>query len=72
MFDTIPGLVVLGSIIKQAEQTMRSTPVSSALHGLCLQLLPSDSFSVSVLTLSAFSDESVVASVSEINPFLPK
>jgi hypothetical protein len=32
----IPGLVVLGSIRKQAEQAMESKPVSSTLHGLCI------------------------------------
>jgi len=32
----IPRLMVLGSIRKQAEQAMRSKPVSSILHGLCL------------------------------------
>ena len=45
----IPGLVVLGSIRKQAEQAMRSKPVSSTHHGLrssfCLQVLaPLSSF----------------------------
>ena len=30
------GLVVLGSIRKQTEQAMRSKPVSSTLHGLCI------------------------------------
>ena len=34
----ISGLVVLGSIRKQAEQARGSKPVSSTLHGLCLQL----------------------------------
>jgi hypothetical protein len=32
----IPGLVVLGSVRKQAEQAMGSKPVSSTLHGLCI------------------------------------
>jgi len=33
----IPGLVVLGSIRKQAEQAMRSKPQRAAtLHGLCI------------------------------------
>ena len=41
MGGAIPGLVVLGSIRKPAEQAMRNKPVSSILHGLridsCLQ-----------------------------------
>jgi hypothetical protein len=32
----ITGLVVLGSIRKQAEQAVESKPVSSTLHGLCI------------------------------------
>ena len=36
----IPGLVVLGSIRKQAEQAMRSKPVSSTPPWPLLQLLP--------------------------------
>ena len=31
-----PGLVVLGSIRKQAEKAMGNKPVSSTLHGLCI------------------------------------
>jgi hypothetical protein len=36
----IPGLVVFGSIRKQAEQAMRSKPVSSTLPWSLHQLLP--------------------------------
>jgi hypothetical protein len=32
----IPGLVVLGSIRKQAEQARGSKPVKNILHGLCI------------------------------------
>ena len=32
----MPGLAVLGSTRKQAEQAMGSKPVSSTLHGLCI------------------------------------
>jgi hypothetical protein len=38
----IPGLVVLGSIRKQAEQAMGSRPVSSTLHGLCISFCLQD------------------------------
>lgn len=34
--DAIPELVGLGSTRKQADQTMRSKPVSSTLHGVCV------------------------------------
>jgi hypothetical protein len=33
----IPGMVVLGSIRKQAEQARASKLVSSTLHGLCIR-----------------------------------
>ena len=36
--DDIRGTVVLGSIRKQAEQALESKPVSSTIHGLCLQV----------------------------------
>ena len=36
MGEAVPGLVVLDSVRKQAEQTMGSKPVSSTLHGLCI------------------------------------
>ena len=36
MGGTIPGLVVLGSVRKQAEKAMRNKPVNSTLHGLCI------------------------------------
>ena len=39
----IPGLVVLGSIKKQAEQAMGSKPVSSTPPWPLFQLLPPDS-----------------------------
>jgi hypothetical protein len=32
----IPGLVVLGSVIKQTEHTMKSKPGMRTLHGLCI------------------------------------
>jgi hypothetical protein len=38
--DAIPGLVILGSIRKQAEQTMRSKPISSVPPWPLHQLLP--------------------------------
>jgi hypothetical protein len=46
MGGTIPGLVVLGSIRKEAEQAMGSKPVSSIPPCPLYQLLPPGSFSV--------------------------
>jgi len=36
MGGAVPGLVVVGSIRKQAEQARGSKPVSNILHGLCI------------------------------------
>jgi hypothetical protein len=48
MSGAILGLVVLGSMRKQAEQAMGSKTVNSTLHGLCIssasRLLPCVSF----------------------------
>jgi hypothetical protein len=54
---TIPGLVILGSIRKQAEQTMGSKPVSSTLPWLLYQLLTSGSCPASDPVLTSFEDE---------------
>ena len=35
MGGAIPGLVVLDSVSKQAEEAMSSKPINSSLHGLC-------------------------------------
>jgi hypothetical protein len=51
--------VILGYIRKQAEQAMRSRPVSSTFHGVCI------SSCLQVLALSTYPD------FPEINPFLP-
>jgi len=40
MGGTTPGIVVLGAIRKQAEEAMRSKPVSSTLPWPLHQLLP--------------------------------
>jgi hypothetical protein len=53
----LPGLMVLGSIREQAEQAMRSKPVSSILHGLFISsCLLSGSFPAWVLVLISFDD----------------
>ena len=38
MGGTIPRMISLGSVRKQAEQAMGSKPEKSILHGLCLQV----------------------------------
>ena len=68
MSDSIPGLVVLVSVRKQAEQAMMSEPVSSTPPWPLHQLLPPGSCPVCVPVLTSFSD----GSVSQINPFLSK
>ena len=65
----IPGLVALGSLRKQAEEAVRSKPVSSSSpqpH----QLLPLGSCS-EFLYCPFFSDGLQYGSVSQMNPFLP-
>jgi hypothetical protein len=65
------GLVVLGSIRKQAEQVRGSKPVSSTLPWLLYPLLPPSSYPVWDPVLTSFGDEQQCGSVSWINPFLP-
>jgi hypothetical protein len=67
----IPGLVVLGSIRKQAEQIMKSNPVSSILPQPLHHLLPPGSCPVRVPVLTSFSDRLQCGSVIQINSFLP-
>ena len=70
MGGAIPGLVVLGSIRKQAEQPMRSKPVSGTPPWSLHQLLSSSSYSyVPILTSSIDGPQS--RWVNQINPFLP-
>ena len=65
---TISGLVVLGSIRKQAEQARGSKPVRNTLHGLCI----SSCFLTCLSSSPDFlGDEQQYGSVSRINPFLP-
>ena len=49
--DTIPRLVVLGSIRKQAEQARRSKPINNTSSWTLHQLLPVDP------VLTFFSDD---------------
>jgi hypothetical protein len=67
----IPGLVVPGSVRKQAEQAMRSKPVSSTPPWPLHQLLPPDSYPAPVPVLASLNDEQCGGGVSRINPFLP-
>jgi hypothetical protein len=62
----IDGLVVLGSVRKEAKKVMGKKPVSSIPPRPQPQLLPPGSRPAS------FSDGFQCASVSLINPFLPK
>jgi hypothetical protein len=57
MGSIIPGLVVLGSIRKQAEQARGTKPLGSTLPWPLHQLLPSSSCSVLVPVLTSFGDE---------------
>jgi hypothetical protein len=66
----IPGLVVMGSIRKQAEQARRSKPVSSAPPWPLHQFLPPGSCSACVPVLTSFSDEQRYGSISQMNPFI--
>jgi hypothetical protein len=59
-----PGLVVLGSIRKQAEQARGCNPVSSVHPWPLHQLLPPSSCPVRVPVLSSFGDEQQRGSVS--------
>jgi hypothetical protein len=68
----IPRLVVLGSIGKQAEQAMRSKPVSGRHPSKVLyQLLLPGSVSASVPILAVFNGEPLSENVGKINPSLP-
>jgi hypothetical protein len=67
----ILGLVVLGSIRKQAEQAMRSKPVSSTPPWPLHQLLPLGSSSAWVRVLTSFSDQHWPESITQLDPFLP-
>ena len=73
MAGAVPGLVVLGSVRKQAEQPRRSKPVSSTqprpMHELILTL---GSCPACVPVLTSFNDELWCGSLSQINNFLPK
>jgi hypothetical protein len=71
MGGTIPGLVVLGSIRKQAEQARGSKSLSSTSPWPLHQLLPPSSCPVWVPVLTSFGDEQQCGSVRWINPFLP-
>lgn len=51
--STLPGLVILGSVRKQAEHDMRSRQGSSTFPWLLYQFLPSGSFSVWVPVLTS-------------------
>ena len=62
----IPGLVVLGSLRKQAEQARESKPISNTAPCPLHQLLPSDSFRALVPVLTSSSD-----GLNQINLFLP-
>jgi hypothetical protein len=62
--------VVLGSIRKEAEQTMRSKPVSSTPPRPLHQLLPSASHSVLSSGPGFFNDRLQTGSVNQINIFL--
>jgi hypothetical protein len=68
--DTIPGLVLPGSIRKQTEQAMGSKSVSSTLPWLLLQLLPLDSCPVRVPVLTLIGDNQQCGSINIGNPFL--
>jgi hypothetical protein len=56
MGGDISGLMVLGSIIKQTEQAMRSKPVSSTPPWSLHQLLPLGFFPVGILALVPLND----------------
>lgn len=68
----MPGLVVLGDIKRQAEQTTRGKPVSSApmasAISSCLQVPTLLEFR---LRLSSATDYDLRV-MDEVNPFLPK
>jgi hypothetical protein len=64
----IPGLVVLGSIRKQAEQARGSKP---KWHPSMASASPPASWPAWVPVLTSFGDEQQCGSVSRINPFLP-
>jgi hypothetical protein len=68
---SIPGLVVLGSIRKQAEQAMGCKPVSCTPPWPLFQFLPPGSCPAFVPVLTSFNDELQFANVSQINPFFP-
>jgi len=53
----IPGLAILGSIRKQAEQAIVSKPISSTPPWPLHQLLPPGSCTVGVPVLNLFDDE---------------
>ena len=65
-----PGLVVLGSIKKQAEQAMVSNPVTSTPSYLLHQFLPPGSGSVWIPVQTSFSNGLQGGSGSQMNPFL--
>ena len=70
---SIPGQDVLGSITKQAEQAMRSKPVSSTRPWPLYWFLPPDSYTVLVPVLTSFDNEQGHESLSLIYlPFLPQ
>jgi hypothetical protein len=64
MGGATPGLIVLGSIRKQAVQATGSKPVSSTLRGLCIRPC------LQVCTLHAFDDELFYGTESDVNPSL--
>ena len=63
MGGAIPGLLVLGSIEKQAEQATSGKPVSSSPPRPLQQLLPPGSCLGWVPVLTSFSDEQRCGSV---------
>ena len=70
MGGSITGLVILGSIRKQAEQAMRSKLVSNTPSWPLHQSLPPGPYPVGVVVLTSFSDALRCRSVNQINPFL--
>jgi len=70
----IPGMVVLGSKRKQAEQAMKTKPGNSTPLWLLYQFLLQGSCPMRVPALTAFDDddELLYGTVNEINPSIPK
>jgi hypothetical protein len=70
MGGAIPGLVVLGSVRKQAEKAMKSKPLSSTPPWPLHQQLPPGSCPVWVPVLNPFTDEQQCGNVTWNQPFL--